>query len=228
MCGRTTKNYTWEQIHAMYQLAVPAAIPNMQPSFNVCPTDPMDTVVAHEGKRELVAMRWGLVPFWWNKPLKELRLATFNARVETVETKPFFREPFKERRCLLPLSGYYEWQDTPGGKQPWYFTARDGAQLLTAAGLWDRWKTRETGERIISCTMVITQPNDFVAEVQDRMPVLLMPEQFDRWLKGEMGVEELKPAPNDYLQRWPVSRRVNSSKADKEDSTLIEPIKLAA
>jgi len=157
-----------------------------------------------------------------------LRLATFNARVETVETRPFFREPFKERRCLLPLSGYYEWQDTPGGKQPWYFTARDGAQLLTAAGLWDRWKNRETGERIISCTMVITQPNDFVAEVHDRMPVLLMPEQFDRWLKGEMGVEELKPAPNDYLQRWPVSRRVNSSKANKEDSTLIEPIKLAA
>ena len=75
MCGRTTKNYTWEHIHVMYQLAVPAAIPNMQPSFNVCPTDPMDTMVAREGERELVAMRWGLVPFWWNKPLQELRLA---------------------------------------------------------------------------------------------------------------------------------------------------------
>jgi putative SOS response-associated peptidase YedK len=147
MCGRTTKNYTWQQIHAMYQLAVPAAIPNMQPSFNVCPTDPVDTIVARERHRELVTMRWGLAPFWWSKPLKELRLATFNARVETVEIKPFFREPFKERRCLLPLSGYYEWQDTPDGKQPWYFSARDGSPLLTAAGLGTNGKIRKLASR---------------------------------------------------------------------------------
>jgi putative SOS response-associated peptidase YedK len=87
-------------------------------------------------------MRWGLVPFWWSKPLKELRLATFNARLETVTTKAFFREPFKKRRCLMPVSGYYEWQDTPGGKQPHYFTARDGSPVLTIAGLWDEWKNR--------------------------------------------------------------------------------------
>ena len=114
----------WQQIQALYRLTVPAAIPNRQPTFNVCPTDQVDTVVAHEGNRELVQMRWGLVPYWWNKPLKELRLATFNARVETVMTKPFFREPFKHSRCLIPVSGYYEWQDTAKGKQPLYFTAR--------------------------------------------------------------------------------------------------------
>jgi hypothetical protein len=98
MCGRFTRNYTWEQIHALYRLTAPAAIPNLQPRFNACPTDPADTIVDHEGKRQLVEMRWGLVPFWWSKPLKELRLATFNARVETVTTKPFFREPFKAKR----------------------------------------------------------------------------------------------------------------------------------
>jgi len=107
-------------------------------------------------------MRWGLIPFWWSKSLKDLRL------------------------------------------------------------LWDQWKNKETGERTKSCTMIISEPNDFVAEVHDRMPVLLPPEQFDRWLSNDMGVEELKPAPNDYLQRWPVSKRVNSSKADKDDSTLSE------
>jgi putative SOS response-associated peptidase YedK len=74
--------------------------------------------VPKEGKRELVEMRWGLVPYWWNKPLKELRLATFNARVETVTTKPFFREPFKKKRCVMPVSGSFEWEDAPGGKQP--------------------------------------------------------------------------------------------------------------
>jgi putative SOS response-associated peptidase YedK len=89
----------------------------------------------------------GTGAYWWNKPLKELRLATFKARIERVTTKPFFREPFKHRRCLIPVSGYYEWQDTPNGKQPWYFTAQDGSPLLTVAGLWDQWKNKQTGER---------------------------------------------------------------------------------
>jgi putative SOS response-associated peptidase YedK len=118
-------------------------------------------------------------------------------------------------------------QDTPSGKQPWYFTARDGSPVLTIAGLWDLWKNKETDERIKSCTMIISEPNDFVAEVHDRMPVLLAPEQFEHWLSGNMGVEELKPAPNDYLQRWPVSKRVNSSKADKDDASLVERVELA-
>jgi putative SOS response-associated peptidase YedK len=228
MCGRFTRNYTWQQLHALYRLSVPMAIPNFQPRFNACPTDPADVVVPNDGARELKEMRWGLVPYWWSEPLKKLRLSTFNARVETVATKRFFRESFKTRRCLMPVSGYYEWQDTPGGKQPWYFTARDRSPVLTIAALWDEWKNRESGERIKSCTMIIGEPNDFVAEVHDRMPVLLQPEQFDHWLSGAMGVAELKPAPNDYLQRWPVSKRVNSAKADTNDATLIEPIQLAA
>jgi putative SOS response-associated peptidase YedK len=116
MCGRFTRNYTWEQIHALYRLTAPVAIPNLQPRFNACPTDPADTIVVHDGKRQLVEMRWGLVPFWWSKPLKELRLATFNARVETVTTKPFFREPFKNKRCLMPVSGYSRVARHAGGQ----------------------------------------------------------------------------------------------------------------
>jgi putative SOS response-associated peptidase YedK len=198
---------------------------NLRPRYNVCPTDPVDVVTA---ERQLVAMRWGLVPWWWNKPLKELRMATFNARAETVETKPVFRDAFKRSRCLIPMSGYYEWQDTTGGKQPGYFTARNASPLLTAAGLWDEWKNHETGERLKSCTMVVTEPNEFAAEIHDRMPAFLTEEQFASWLSGEVGAEYLKPAPNDYLQRWPVSKRANSSKADADDLTLIERVELAA
>jgi putative SOS response-associated peptidase YedK len=173
-------------------------------------------------------MRWGLVPWWWSKPLKELRMATFNARAETVETKPVFRDAFKPSRCLIPMSGYYEWQNTPGGKQPWYFTARDGSPILTAAGLWDEWKNRETGERIKSCTMIVGEPNEFAVDIHDRMPVFLSGDQFAPWLSGEAGAEVLKPAPKDFLQRWPVSKRVNSSKADADDATLIDPVELEA
>jgi putative SOS response-associated peptidase YedK len=104
------------------------------------------------------------------------------------------------------------------------FHRRDGSPLLTAAGLWDEWNDHPTGEQLKSCTMIITKPNDFVAEVHDRMPVLLTAEQFAPWLSGDVGTELLKPAPDDYLQRWPVSKRVNSSKADADDATLIEPI----
>ena len=127
-----------------------------------------------DGSRDFVRMRWELVPFWWPKPLKELRAATFNARAETVAEKPFFREAFRRTRCLIPASGYYEWQDTATGKQPWYFTRVDG-EPMTFAGLWDEWKDKATGEVLKSCTMLITEPNDFVAEVHDRMPVVLEP-----------------------------------------------------
>jgi putative SOS response-associated peptidase YedK len=224
MCGRATYKLTWEEIVALYRLTLGPAPHNFQPRFNVCPTTTIDAIVAEDGKRELIRARWGLVPGWWKKPLKELKLATFNARAETVDEKPMFRSAFKRKRCLIPVSGYYEWQDTPGGKQPWYFTARDGSPALSIAGLWDEWINPETGKPLKSCTMIITEPNEFVAEVHDRMPVLLTDRQFDPWLTGEAGVEYLKPAPNDFLQKWPVSKRVNSSRADDDDATLIEKI----
>jgi putative SOS response-associated peptidase YedK len=138
--------------------------------------------------------------------------------------KPFFREAFKRTRCLIPVSGYYEWEDTPGGKQPWYFTACDGSPALTIAGLWDEWRDRATGETLKSCTMIITEPNSLVAEVHDRMPVLLAEQDYEPWLSGAAGTELLKPAADDVLQRWPVSKRVNSSRAPDDDPTLIEKI----
>ena len=228
MCGRFTVKMTWAEIVAMYRLTLDRPPHNLQPRYNVCPTDPIDVVTERDGKRDPVRMRWGLVPWWWSKPLKELRMATFNARAETVETKPVFRDAFKRSRCLIPLSGYYEWQNTPGGKQPWYFTARDGSPLITAAGLWDEWKDRETGERLRSCTMIITEPNGFAAQIHDRMPAFLTEAQFAPWLSGEAGAGILKPVADDFLQRWAVSKRVNSSKADADDPALIEKIELAA
>src|ERR1700688_5008989 len=123
-----------------------------------------------------------------------MKLATFNARAETVAKKPFFRAAFKRTRCLIPVSGYYEWQDAPGGKQPWYFTARDGSPALSIAGLWDEWKDKASGETLKSCTMIITEPNKFVAEVHDRMPVLLAEKDYAPWLSGNAGLELLKPA----------------------------------
>jgi putative SOS response-associated peptidase YedK len=223
MCGRFTVKMTWAEIVALYLLTLDRPPHNLPPRYNVCPTDPIDVVTEQDGKRDFTRMRWGLVPRWWSKTIKDVKMATFNARVETVETKPFFREAFKRTRCLIPASGYYEWRNAPGGKQPYYFTRADG-KPITFAGLWDEWKERATGETLKSCTMIITAPNDFVAEVHDRMPVILDQADFGAWL-NEGGTALLKPAANDMLRRWPVSQRVNSSKAPADNSTLIDWIR---
>jgi putative SOS response-associated peptidase YedK len=224
MCGRYTYKLTWEEIVRLYRLTIGQPAQNTRARYNVCPTTAIDIIVDNAGERRLEQMRWGLVPSWWSKPLKDLKLATFNARAENVAEKPFFREAFKRQRCLIPVSGYYEWQDTPSGKQPCYFTARDGSPASTIAGLWDEWQDKVSGETLKSCTMIVTSPNKFVAEVHDRMPVLLAQKDFEPWLSGSAGLELLKPADDDLLQNWPVSKRVNSSRAPDEDATLIDRI----
>jgi putative SOS response-associated peptidase YedK len=219
MCGRFTRNYTWAQIHAMYSLTSPAS--NLQPSFNICPTDTVVAVTNHE----LVAMRWGLIPGWWSRSLKDFKIATFNAGAETVAKQPVFRSTFRKSRCLLPASGYYEWKITPDGKQPFYFTRRD-SQVMTIAGLCNTWLDRTSGERRKTCTMLTTEPNKFVAEVHDRMPVILGPQDFQQWEKGDVkdAAALMVPAAEDLLVKWPVSTRVNSSRADGDDATLIDKV----
>jgi putative SOS response-associated peptidase YedK len=133
MCGRFTRMYTWQELVELYHLTM-APSSNLEPRYNICPTDTIDVVVAGGGQRALLPMRWGLIPGWWNKPLKEMKLATFNARSDSIADRPMFAESFARRRCLIPASGYYEWVTRPGGKQPYYFTRRDG-QIITIAGI---------------------------------------------------------------------------------------------
>lgn len=225
MCGRFTKMYTWEELVRLYRLTDPYMISNLQPRYNICPTSEIDVVVRGEDKHALVPTRWGSIPTWWSKPLKEIKMATFNARAETVTEKPMFRDSFKKRRCHIPASGYYEWRDTPEGKQPYYFTRRDG-QPMTIAGLWWNWNDKATGEDLKSATMVITEPNKFAAEFHDRMPVILEASDFEQWDRGDVkdAAALMKPAAENLLQKWPVSKRVNSSRADGDDATLIEQI----
>lgn len=225
MCGRYSRHYTWEQLHAQYTAFI-KSMSNLQPRANICPTTQVDTIVVEDGKRSFQQMRWGLIPSWF-KPGKK-QYAAFNARAETVDTLPTFRSAFKRNRCIIPASGYYEWQTIEGDKpQPWYFTSTQGP-IVSIAGIWDEWKNPETGELVKSCSMIITEPNKFVAEVHERMPLILRPDQFDDWLSGKAGKETLVPAAEDALQKWPVSKRVNSSRAPDDDMTLMEPISLVA
>jgi putative SOS response-associated peptidase YedK len=218
MCGRFTQAYTWREIVALYRLTQPAV--NLQARYNIPPTTTIDAVIPRRPDvLELVPMRWGLIPSWWKKTAKEVP-STFNARAETVATKPMFRAADKRTRCVIPASGYYEWKATPTGKQPYYISARDGS-VLSFAGLWDEWQDIESGEVVKSCTIIVTSANALTGPVHNRMPVILGAEQLDPWLSGTPAAELLAPAPEDLLQMWPVSRHVNRVGNDN-DPTLVD------
>jgi putative SOS response-associated peptidase YedK len=131
---------------------------------------------------------------------------------------------FKRRRCLMPGSGYFEWQTIGKDKQPWYFTRKD-QEPITIAGIHEAWNSPE-GERLWTCSMVITEPNNFVRNIHDRMPVILDKKDFEQWERGDAkdAAALMKPAAEDLLQMRTVSKRVNSSRADENDATLIERI----
>jgi putative SOS response-associated peptidase YedK len=224
MCGRFTRMYTWRDLVELYQLTM-SAPSNLEPRYNICPTDTIDVVVSGDGEHALVPMRWGLIPGWWKKPLKEMRLATFNARSESVAERPMFRDSFKKRRCLIPASGYYEWVAAEKGKRPYYFTRQD-RQVITFAGIQDGWTDPESKERIRSCSIVITDANKLASDIHDRMPVILDAKDFEQWERGDVkdAAALMKPASEGLLRKWPVSMRVNSSRADGSDATLIDPI----
>jgi len=192
MCGRFTQNYTWAEVHAFLSVLGPPR--NLQPHYNIAPTRTIDVIrLNQDGKRELVPMRWGLIPGWWKKSPKEMP-ATFNARAESVADKPMFRNAFKGRRCIIPASGFYEWTGDKGDKQPHLFTAADGSPILAFAGLWDRWRDPESGDEVLSCTIIVCGASAWMKTYHDRMPVILDAKDFDGWLDGSLGPEALKCA----------------------------------
>ena len=178
MCGRFTQFFTWRELVELYRLAQAAR--NLRPRYNIAPTTTIDLMQLAEAGPELVPMRWGLIPSWWKRTAKEV-LSTFNARAETVATKPMFRTAFKRTRCIVPASGYYEWCAAGSGKQP-YFISATNSDVLSIAGLWDEWKDPQAGEMIFSCTLIVTATNDFTRRIHERMPVLLSQHDHNAWL----------------------------------------------
>lgn len=222
MCGRFTQHYTWAEVHEFLDILGPPR--NVQARYNVAPTTLVD-VVKHdaEGRRELVKMRWGLIPSWWKKPLKDMP-ATFNARVETVAEKPMFRDAYRKHRCVVPVSGFYEWTGDKKARQPHLFTSADGQPLMALAGLWDRWRDPVTEEDNLSCTLIVTESSEWMTPYHDRMPAVLAQAEIDRWLMGEMQASELHPAPEARFREHRVSTRMNRTGVGDDDPSTIEPI----
>jgi putative SOS response-associated peptidase YedK len=232
MCGRYVVAYDPETLVAGFSVV---RVPTFVKRWNVAPQSAVPVVhETREGERVATLMRWGLVPHWARDAAIGHKLN--NARSEGAADKPSFRQALRRRRCLLPASGFYEWQAPPPGapksarKQPWYFSAAPGAAapgLLAMAGLFEAWRPCEDAEWLLTCCVLTTAPNGVMAPIHDRMPVLLAPGDWARWL--DRGLQDaaavsdlLRPCPEAWLQAWPVSRAVSPGSA--EGPALIEPL----
>ena len=191
-------------------------------AYNVAPSQ--DVLVARNGaagERELALLRWGLIPSWAKDP--KIGYRTINARVETVATKPAFRAAFKRRRCLVAGDGFYEWS-VVNGKQPYYIHMADDAPF-GFAGLYEHWEG--DGSVIVSCTIIVGEPNDLIARIHDRMPCILDPKDYDMWMDPDLTDSQqllsvLRPYSAERMAAYPVSRAVNSPR--NQGPQLIEPV----
>jgi len=213
MCGRFTQNFTWKELVDLYRLTNPS-IPNLRSSWNIAPTQDAGVIVPEEGGLIYKSMRWGLVPMW----AKDIKIGNqaINARVETAAAKPLFRGAWKERRCLVPASGLYEWKTFPTGetktrsfKQPFYISRKDGLPL-TFAGLWEKWK-----DGMLSFTILTTEAYQGIKDLHTRTPMMLDEQGSKSWLDGNP--PELAGDIDTAIRFYPVSTRVNKPSYDAPD-----------
>ncbi len=194
-----------------------------RPRYNVAPTTPVPVVTSARAERTLEWMRWGLIPAWAKDA--KISYSTFNARADSVATKPSFRGAWKaHRRCLVATAGFYEWRKSD--KQPFCVALGNKGPMLMA-GLWEEWKPPE-GEKVRSCTIITTEANPLMAAIHDRMPVIIGPEDWAAWL-GEQPIADpaalLRPFPAERLTLWPVDKRIGN--VQNQGRELAEPIRAA-
>jgi putative SOS response-associated peptidase YedK len=189
-----------------------------QPRFNVAPTQPIVTVRQESDKRKMEMTRWGLIP----SRASGISAGHFNARSESVTSTPSFRELIHTHRCLIPADGFYEWQQMGSVKQPYCFEVGAG-DVFAFAGLWDEWQN-PSGEVIKSCAILTTNANALVADIHDRMPVIVSPDHYELWLRsGSVNLDAvLRPYDASAMRRYPVSTRLNNSEND--DPECAKPI----
>ncbi|HZH32962.1 MAG TPA: SOS response-associated peptidase [Pyrinomonadaceae bacterium] len=218
MCGRFAQRSDPKRLAKEFKVA---EAPAVEARYNIAPTQNILGVRTVSDEREMAFFKWGLIPSWAKDASMGARL--INARAETVEEKPSFRQAFKQRRCIIPVDGFYEWRREGGKKQPFFFRLRD-ERPFGFAGLWERWEG-EAGAAINSCTILTTEANEVLRPVHERMPVILHPDDYELWLdvdarKRDLVKELLRPYAAEEMLGYPVSASINSPQ--NQGATLIE------
>jgi len=224
MCGRYAITTAPEAILRWFKIT--GAPPNFSPHYNAAPGQDLPIVRLHpeSGDRVLGMLRWGLIPYWSKDP--KIAWKCINARGETVKTAPAFRGAHRARRCLVPADAFYEWKANGKTKQPYAIAMRD-RHRFAFAGLWENWKDQTSSRWVRTFTILTTKPNEVIAPLHDRMPVILAPDDYDRWLDTDSDAASLiRPYPIDEMVTWPVSTRVN--KPDNDDPAILDRADLTA
>ena len=216
MCGRFTLRTSPREVAELFDVA---ELPLFEPRYNIAPTQPVLVARERRGQedRELVQLPWGFVPSWSKDPASGQR--PINVRSEMVNERPMFRSAFRQRRCLIAADGFYEWKAQGRAKQPFYFQLAEGGPF-GFAGIWEAW--RRDDKSLETCALFTTSPNDIVAPVHDRMPVILEPGDFAQWLDPSNDDTAalsalLRPLPAEQMTTKPVSTRVNSPRNDDSE-----------
>jgi putative SOS response-associated peptidase YedK len=217
MCGRVRLATDYSEIKIRLKFAPDSPAPNFEPDWNKPPTMPMLVALRSEdGKRVARMMKWGLIPHWAKDD--KMIYSTFNARSEEFTTKPAFKDAWKwGQRCLVITDGFYEWKklDAKGkDKQPYAIAMANGENMVKA-GLWAKWRNPASGEEVLSCTILTCAPNKAMAEIHNRMPVILDERDWPKWLGEQPATNEelltlLRPCPDEWLKIWPVDKKVGN------------------
>ena len=219
MCGRFAITLPTDAMAQLFDAQPANNLPDV-PNYNVCPTTQIHAVM-QDGTRRLTSMRWGFLPHWYKAPNDGPLL--INARAETIAEKPAFRAACRARRCLVPISGFYEWTKDPEGKRwPWYI---HGASTLALAGVWQDWISPEApDETVRTCALVTVGANETMSQVHHRMQVVVAPENRGLWLgeEGHGAAPLMRAAPEDALSFYRVDPAVNSNRASGPE--LMEPL----
>ena len=221
MCGRYTNNVKTKELNEIFGVA---GSPKREPRYNIAPTQMIDAIVEQKSDRILTQFKWGLIPSWAKDD--SLAAKMINARAETLAEKPSFKNAFKSRRCIIPATGFYEWQKTKDGKQPFYFFMKD-KEPFGFAGLWESWIDKQTGEEVETCTIITTEANKVLEPVHERMPVIVDPGYFSLWLSEDVkDIDRVQKVlvlyPAERMDSYPVSKAVNFANSDSEE--LIKPL----
>jgi putative SOS response-associated peptidase YedK len=221
MCNRYRRTTQEEELGRLYRVPIPAD-PQLPISWNIAPGQDVLAIRLRSGgsERRLSPLRWGLIPSW----AKDRKIAnkTKNARAETVDTAPSFRSAFQKRRCLLVADGFYEWRTQGGPKMPFSIQLKS-SEPFCFAGLWEPWKDPTSDEWLRTCTIITTEPNEMLAEIHDRMPVIIPVNHHEAWLNGSAGKEILVPYPAELMEMYEISTLVNSPA--NNDARILEPIR---
>ena len=223
MCGRFSRRATRRNVADHFGLNV-RNVPEFVESWNIAPSTFQPVIrLDRDGHREAALMRWGLVPFW--AASEKHGLSTINAKAEEVATKPMWREAFRRRRCLVPADAFYEWQKLDAkSKQPWAIALKDDG-LYSFAGLWERWNPKDSLP-LETFAIITTDPNELVEPLHNRMPAILEPKDYARWLDtsdaARLPLDLLRPFPAERMKAWKVGRGVGNPSNDRPE--LMDPM----